>query len=185
MEADPGQGTPPQPEGASTYRLPKTGVPRGRARKNKAGYLILVAVVLLLAGYAIFRILAGNRLNYAMVRSGSMSALYSGDAVIVRDEVVYAEEGVSQIEFNVEEGSEVSRGTLVATIYKSGFNTKEWSTLQNYRDQIKAYHKVLILDAGSDNTLQKRLTEVQDRAMEVGAKVFTRFPTIPQQSFPV
>ena len=167
MEADPGQETPPQPEGASTYRLPKTGVPRGRARKNKAGYLILVAVVLLLAGYAIFRMLAGNRLNYAMVRSGSMSALYSGDAVIVRDEVVYAEEGVSQIEFNVEEGSEVNRGTLVATIYKSGFNTKEWSTLQNYRDQIKAYHKVLILDAGSDNTLQKRLTEVQDRAMEV------------------
>lgn len=149
------------------YQAPKTGMPRTGARRSRGGYIILAVAVVVFAALAIARLISSNRVSYGYVRFDSMSSSYTGDAVIVRDETVYAQEGVSQIDFNEEEGADVQRGTLVATIYTSGFNAKEWVTLQNYRDQIKAYHKVLVYGAVSDTTLQKRMTEVQARAMEV------------------
>ncbi|MBR6185809.1 MAG: hypothetical protein IKQ41_06050 [Clostridia bacterium] len=149
------------------YQPPKTGMPHTAGRRGRGGYIILAVAVVIFAALAIARLLSSNRVSYGYVRFDSMSSSYTGDAVIVRDETVYSQEGVSQIDFDAEEGADVARGTLVATIYTSGFNAKEWVTLQNYRDQIKAYHKVLVYGAVSDTTLQKRMTEVQARAMEV------------------
>ena len=149
------------------YQPPKTGMPRGSVKRGRGVYILLAVLAVAFAAVAIARLLSSNRVEYGYVRYDSMSSSYTGDAVIVRDETVYAQEGVSQIEFNVDEGATVQRGMLVATIYTSGFNAKEWVTLQNYRDQIKTYHKVLLYDAASDTTLQRRMTDVQARAMEV------------------
>ena len=165
---------PQQPQSAQigsaeqpSYQPPKTGLSRKGGKRGRGGYIILAVLVVIFAGLAIARLLSSNRLSYGYVRYDTMSSSYTGDAVLVRDETVYSQEGVSQIDFEAEEGADVQRGTLVATIYTSGFNAKEWVTLQNYRDQIKAYHKVLVYGAVSDTTLQKRMTEVQARAMEV------------------
>ena len=151
----------------SGYQTPKTGLPRTAPRKGKGGYILLALIVVAFAGFAVFRMLAPSRVTYGFVRYGSMSSLYSGDAVLVRNETVDTQESVSQIDFEVEEGAAVSRGTLVATIYTSGFNAKEWVTLQNYRNQIKDYHKVLIAGATTDTSLLSRMSQVQARAMEV------------------
>ncbi|MDO5327501.1 MAG: HlyD family efflux transporter periplasmic adaptor subunit [Clostridia bacterium] len=153
-----------QPSG---YQIPKTGMPRGTRKKGKGGYIFLALVVIAFAAFAVIRMLSPASVRYGYVRYGSMSSLYSGDAVLVRNETVDTQESVSQIDFAVEEGAQVTRGTVVATIYTSGFNAKEWVTLQNYRNQIKDYHKVLIAGATTDTSLLSRMSQVQARAMEV------------------
>ena len=160
----------PQPDGQipqDSYQAPKTGLPRARQRQGKGGYIALTVIVLAFAVFAVIRMLSPGGVSYGYVRYGSLSSLYTGDAVIVRSESVVSQESVSQIDFDVEEGAEVQRGTLVATIYTSGFNAKEWVTLNNYRNQIKEYHKVLISGTVTDQNLLSRMTEVQARAMEV------------------
>ena len=149
------------------YVPPKTGLPRTMQKRGKAAYILLAAVVLIFAVIAAARMLSGGGVAYGYVYYGSMSALYTGDAVLVRNETVVSEESVSQIDFVVEEGDTVKRGSLVATIYKSGFNAKEWVTLNNYRSQIKEYHKYLINNAVTDTVLMTRTNQVQNRGMEV------------------
>ena len=149
------------------YAPPSTGLPRARKRQNRGVYIVLILAVLAFAGFAVFRMLSPGQVSYGYVRSGSMSARYTGDAVIVRSETVYAEDSVSQIDFVAEEGETVTRGNIIATIYKAGFNAKEWTTLQNYRNQIKEYHKVLIAGASSDTQLLTLMTNVRARALEV------------------
>ena len=149
------------------YQAPKTGLSRTRQKQGKGGYIILTLIVLGLAAFAVIRMLSPGGVSYGYVRYGSMSSLFTGDAVVVRSETVISQESVSQIDFDVEEGADVQRGTLVATIYTSGFNAKEWVTLNNYRNQIKEYHKVLISGAVTDQNLLSRMTQVQARAMEV------------------
>jgi hypothetical protein len=149
------------------YQAPKTGLSRTHQTQGKGGYIVLTLAVLALAAFAVIRMLAPGGPSYGYVRYGSMSSLYTGDAVLVRNEAVVSQESVSQIDFEVEEGAAVGRGSLVATIYTSGFNAKEWVTLQNYHNQIKEYHKVLIAAASTDTNLISRLSQVQARAMEV------------------
>lgn len=149
------------------YQAPKTGLPRARQRQGKGGYIVLTVIVLAFAAFAVARMLPRGSVSYGYVRYGSMSSLYTGDAVVVRPEIVVSQESVSQIGFDVEEGEEVVRGTLVATIYTAGFNAKEWVTLNNYRSQIKEYHKVLISGTVTDQNLLNRMSDVQMRAMEV------------------
>ncbi len=161
------QGQPSPGSSFGNYRPPRTGMPPARKRKGKAGYVILALAVLALAAYAVIRMMSPGGTSYAYVRYGSLSAGYRGDAVLVRNETVETQESVSQIDYNVKEGEQVSRGTIVATIYTSGFNAKEWVTLQNYHNQIKEYHKVLIAAASTDTNLISRLSQVQARAMEV------------------
>lgn len=160
------QSVQPQP-GPGGYQPPKTGLPRARKQKSKAGYVALTLIVLGFAAFAVLRMLAPGKTAYGYVRSGSLSARYTGDAVVVRNETVYVENSVSQIEFVAEEGGAVQRGTIVATIYTAGFNAKEWTTLKNYRNQIKEYHKVLISTATTDTRLLSYMTAVRSRALEV------------------
>lgn len=169
-------GPPPEetfsgPEGVQGpnpgYQAPKTGLPRTRQRQGKGGYILLTVIVLAFAAYAIARMLPRGGASYGYVRYGAMSSRYTGDAVVVRSETVVSQESVSQIDFEVEEGHTVERGGLVATIYTAGFNAKEWVTLNNYRNQIKEYHKVLINGTVTDQNLLTRINDVQTRAMEV------------------
>ena len=165
-----GETQPPAPAATSVnpgYQVPKTGMSRPRPSRPKWGLAVLLIAVLALCGFFIWRMLTPGQTQYGVVKYGSMSASYSGDAVVVRNETVDVQENVSQIDYLVDEGSDVERGQLVATIYTSGFNAKEWTTLKHYRDQIKEYHKLLISGASTDSTLLNLMTQVQSRAMEV------------------
>ena len=168
----PAQGRPPIPQqpGArqqNAYQVPKTGLPKAQRKRSRRGYVLLAVIVLGFAAFAVLRMLAPGQTTYGYVRSGSLSARYTGDAVVVRNETVYAQDSVSQIEYDVDEGAQVKRGNSVATIYTAGFSAKEWTTLQNYRNQIKEYHKVLIANATTDTKLLSLMTKVRERALEV------------------
>ncbi|MBQ2978150.1 MAG: hypothetical protein IJE17_11745 [Clostridia bacterium] len=167
------QQMPPQPQmyqqphpQQGGYQTPKTGMPRPKQKKKKGGYIILALVVVALAAFIVLRMIAPGQTAYGYVQSGSLSARYTGDAVVVRNETVFAQDGVSQIEYEADEGAQVKRGANVATIYTSGFSAKEWTTLDNYRNQIKEYHKVLISEAASDTKLISLMSKVRERALE-------------------
>ena len=148
------------------YQLPSTGMPRLVRPRSKLPWFLLAAAVVGVVVFVLMRSMAPGQAAYGYARFGSLSSRYAGDAVVVRSETVYAQEGVSQIGYDVAEGSSVDRGTVVATIYTSGFSAREWITLQNYRNQIKEHHKSLISNASSDSRLLSLTTQVRERALE-------------------
>lgn len=181
-----GQGAAPPPGKAGPsqrggYQVPKTGMPRSASKRGKGVYVLLALAAVAFAIFAAVRMLSPGGASYGYVRYGSMTALYTGDAVLVRNETVVTQESVSQIDFEVEEGEQVKRGAIVATIYTSGFNAKEWVTLNNYRSQIKEYHKILIEGASTDTGLISRMSQVQARAMEVQRLVHGAKGSISEQ----
>lgn len=155
-----------RPGSAPVYTLPKTGMPGPVKRKSKLPWILLAAAVLAVGVFVVLRSMTPGQAAYGYVRFGSLSARYAGDAVVVRSETVFAQEGVSQIDYIADEGAEIRRGDNVATIYTSGFSSREWTTLQNYRNQIKEYHKVLISNASADTRLLSLTTQVRERALE-------------------
>ena len=130
------------------YRMPGTGIPARRRRSNTP-YIILTLVILAAGAFAVISHFAPREAMYGYVTGGVLSSRYAGDAVVVRDEIVYTQEGVSRIDYTAEEGADVDRTTAVCTVYTSGFNARELTTLKKYRDQIKDYHKTLITSPGA------------------------------------
>lgn len=160
------------------YTVPKTGV----TGKRKPRALPAALAVIALIAVAVFIVVTllrcsgssapANTAGYATVRRSSVSANYSGDALIVRNETVYYQDGISSIDYVAEEGSGVQRGEHVCTVYTSGFSKKELTTLENYRKQIKTYHKTLL---ASENVADQTLTGLERvilaRALETRALV--------------
>ncbi len=167
--AQPQTYTQPQEQMApqQAYQPPKTGMPGTKKSSNRTMYIVLSVAVLIFAAIVIIRMVAPNQVNFAQVEAGSLSARYTGDAVVVRNETVYTQDGVSQIDYKAAEGAFVKRGEEVATVYSSGFSAKEWTTLNNYRTQIKEKQKQLMADAASDAKMLNLMSQVTERAMEV------------------
>lgn len=118
--------------------------------------------------------LLGNRqTRTAYVSAGTLGSNYTGDALIVRNEVMYTQEGISQIDYVANEGEVVTRGSDVCTVYTSGFNTREWATLNNYRTQIKEYQKTLLAETNveADSQLKRFNSSVLERAQETQSLV--------------
>ncbi len=163
VQQAPARQVPVQP----AYITPNTGMPTAKKRSGRMMYVILAAAVLLFAGIVILRMVAPGQVNYAYVQAGNLSARYTGDAVVVRNETIYAQEGVSQIDYIAEEGALLKRNDPVATVYSSGFSAKEWTTLNNYRMQIKEKQKELMGDSASDSKMLNLMSQVVERGMEV------------------
>ena len=75
---------------------------------------------------------------------------------------------MSSVDYVAEEGSLVTRGTTICNVYSSGFSTREMTTLQDYRDQIKEYQmKLLKAQVTTDSYMEKLEADVLTRAREV------------------
>ncbi len=147
------------------YHVPRTGVV---ARKKHSGvpYVLLAVLILGVTAFAAIRHFAPQEAMYGYVSAGILSSRYTGSALLVRDETVYTQESISQIDYTAEEGTDVDRTTVICTVYTSGFNTRELTTLKRYRDQIKEYHKTLISSSGAarDARLTTLDTQVREQA---------------------
>ncbi|MBE5775944.1 MAG: hypothetical protein E7326_00375 [Clostridiales bacterium] len=154
----PAYAPPAPPQGPRA--VPPTGMPRARKPRKPVWVIFLVVflVVLVCAGIAVATVLGRGGQAYGYVQLSTLNASYKGDAVIVRNETLYTQEGASLIEQNVEEGAEVERSETVCVVYTAGFNTRELTTLENYRSQIKDYHKTLL---ASSTTKDMRLDRLE------------------------
>jgi len=118
---------------------------------------------------------AGNpQVHTALVGDGTLGSSYTGEALIVRNETLYTEKGITQIDYSaVKEGTNVTRGNNVCTVYTSGFNTKEWTKLHEYRSQIKEYQLLLLSTTNieADSQLKRFNDTALERARETQALV--------------
>jgi len=130
-----------------------------------------IMLIVLTLGFAVWYLvtaLAPEKDRYAQITAGTIGARYTGDCLIVRDEVPYDAEGVSSVDYVAEEGTTVYRGTTICNVYSSGFSTRELTALQDYRDEIKEYQmKLLKSQVVADAWMEKLESEVMTRAKEV------------------
>ncbi len=143
---------------------------RRRNRSPLVRILQAMLIVALLCGIAwlIFSSLQEPKATTAIVETASLGTTHTGDALIVRNESVYNDEGVQNIEYIAEEGSVVQRGDVVCYVYTTGYSSSELTELQDYRDQIKDYQQSLLeSETATDQKMDRLNEEVVQRGQEV------------------
>ena len=146
---------------------------RQERRRNRSPLVrILQAMMItgLLGGVAwlIFSSLQEPKPTTAIVETASLGTTHVGDALIVRNESVYNDEGVQNIEYIAREGSLVQRGDVVCYVFTTGYNSKAMTTLQDYRDQIKDYQQTLLAaETAYDQKMDRLNEQVIQRGLEV------------------
>ncbi len=147
--------------------------PQPEASKRMSVFQIVLIIVVV--GFAVWYLvteLTPEAEPYGRISSGTIGARYQGDCLIVRDETPFDAEGVTSVDYVAAEGSTIKRGTTICNVYSSGFSTREMTTLQDYRDQIKEYQmKLLQSEIATDARMEKLESEVMTRAREVRAIV--------------
>ena len=147
--------------------------PQPEAPKRMSVFQIVLIIVVV--GFAVWYLvteLTPEAEPYGRISSGTIGARYQGDCLIVRDETPFDAEGVTSVDYVAAEGSTIKRGTTICNVYSSGFSTREMTTLQDYRDQIKEYQmKLLQSEIATDARMEKLESEVMTRAREVRAIV--------------
>ncbi len=148
------QMTPPQPM-------------QPKKKKLQLWQIILIVVAVGFAAWYVYTAVAPEAATYATIQAGTLGARYSGDCVIVRDEVPYDAEGISSIDYIAQEGSLVSVSSSICNVYSTGYSTKEMTTLQNYRDSIKTYQsQLLAAETTTDAKMDQLRSDILDRAKE-------------------
>ena len=128
---------------------------------------IMVATVLLL-GWYLYTNYAPQAATSATIVAGRYGVSYPGDALIVRNEVPYDADSVTSIRYYAVEGAEVANKTPICEVFSSGFSTRELTTLQDYRDQIRDYEQELLAEETTyDAQLERVESDVLTQAREV------------------
>ena len=171
------QQMPPMPTMQQPIEPPVQGKKKRQRKDGKGGgkWLIALLALVLAAGAAwyFFGDLIGQpRLNTAVVEEGTLGDTHVGDALIVRNETAYDDESVQNIEYVAQEGSTVYRGDVICYVYSTGYSSKEMTTLQDYRDQIKDYQQTLLKsETAYDQKMTRLESEVLQRGLEVRSLV--------------
>ncbi len=135
-------------------------------------YIALIIPVLVLGVMGISQLLSSNNKQTALVTLSGQDTTYAGTALVARNETVFIQDGVSTIRYSAEEGSHISRGSPVCTVYTTGFNQREYDTLQSYRKNIKDQQLFLLENEISPDSQLKRLDDmVMQRAAETQALI--------------
>ena len=131
---------------------------RKKKKKVRVSPWMIVAIVLLLAaiGVVLYVLLHNGREEIA--ESGAMTyVLKDKSAVIIRDEYTYVSTELAKTDLHKEEGSEVTRGELLATAYKLGYSDELMQSLLNAREEV---YRAQIERIGS--TKDQKLDEIND-----------------------
>ena len=163
-----------KPKKEKQPKPPKTPRERKDGGLNLKILLIVLAVVAAIGAAVYFLFLrdGGTAANTAKIEMATLGNTYRGDALIVRNETAYNEEGVQNIEYKMEEGSVITSNDPLCHVYTTGYSTAEMSNLQDYRDQINDYQQTLLAtETAYDQRMAMLETEVIDRGLEVRSLV--------------
>ena len=162
----------PTPQQSIPEEKPKRRRQKRPRRKGGGGQwwktLLALAVIAGVAWYFLKDLILTPRLNTAVVESATMGESHSGDALIVRNETAYDDEGVLNVDYVAQEGSVVYRGDVICYVYSTGYSNKEMVTLQNYRDQIKDYQQTLLK---SETAYDQKMTRLENEVLQRGLEV--------------
>ena len=136
----------------------RSGGGGGRDRGVRILQFVIVAAVMALTILYLVNTFSTGGQAYATIQAGTLGAHYSGDVLIVRNEVPYDAEGVTSIEYVADEGRTVVRNLPICNVFSAGYSTREMSTLQEFRDQIRDYQKTLL---ESETTYDARMARAE------------------------
>ena len=131
---------------------------------------VLAALILLaLLGFGAWQLWRANTAGSttAVVQGDSLGNYYSGTLVIARNETLYETENKTRIDFLAQEGSHVSRQSLICKVYSSGYNQAEINRLQTYREEIQNYHVNQVMSTYVDAVLDSENEEISSLALQV------------------
>ena len=137
-------------------------------KRSGFGRVLFVLAVLGFSGWYIYTTLVPNGVRTAVITSGTRGFSYPGDAMIVRNETAYEEDGVTNVQYIAEEGGKIFPGDLICLIYTSGYSQKEVNQLQNLRDQIKDYHLNLL---AKESVFDQKMTRLEDEVLQRAREV--------------
>jgi len=146
---------------------------KSKRRKKKSGFpvvkLALVIALLAIAGIVIWQLRSymDSHATTARAVARTMGNYYPGTLVVARNETLYETENMTRIDFEAEEGSHVSRSSVICKVYSSGYNQTEISRLQNYREEIQNYHVSQVLSTYVDAALDSENAEIASLAQQV------------------
>ncbi|MCR5296761.1 MAG: hypothetical protein K6E17_05075 [Clostridiales bacterium] len=144
-------------------------MPQRKGKKRMS--VVQIALIVLTLGFVAWYLITSltpEPERYGRISAGVIGARYTGDCLIIRDETPYDAEGLSSVDYIAEEGSTVNMGSIICNVYSSGFSTREMTTLQDYRNQIKEYQlKLLSSEVTTDARMEKLESDVLTRAREV------------------
>ena len=142
-----------------------------KKKKNRFGAVKALAVVLILAalGFGAWYLWRANTAGSttAIVQGDSLGNYYSGTLVIARNETLYETENKTRIDFLAQEGSHVSRQSVICKVYSSGYNQTEINRLQTYREEIQNYHVNQVMSTYVDAVLDSENEEISSLALQV------------------
>jgi putative membrane fusion protein len=104
--------------------------------KIKKKFFVFI-VFLLLAAIAIPLIVLGSR-GVGTIENGAIKLSMPAECILIRDEVSVSTEKFDKIIFKVPEAQETESGTLVAQIFKWGYNDEIMQSLLNVQKEILA-----------------------------------------------
>ncbi len=164
-----------------TMQQPAQEGPKSKAKKKKqkppkqrsgnSGWWKAALGLVVIAGVAFFflkDLIIPPGVRTAVVEMASVGEQHSGDALIVRNETAFDDEGVQNIEYEALEGSRVLRGNVICYVYSTGYSAKEMTTLQDYRDQIKEYQQTLLK---SETAYDQKMTRLDTKVIQCGLDV--------------
>lgn len=129
-----------------------------RRRVNARFFLILGGLAVLLLIVTIVVLSGGGD----TIEFGSAETSIQSAGVIIRDETIVSTEKYEKINFNVIEGQAVADQTLIATVFKRGYQDESMIALLNLQKEILSYQRRKL--TGSDPTLDDldtRITAVE------------------------
>ena len=142
-----------------------------KKKKKGLGVLKVLAALILLAllGFGAWQLWRANTAGSttAVVQGDSLGNYYSGTLVIARNETLYETENKTRIDFLAQEGSHVSRQSLICKVYSSGYNQAEINRLQTYREEIQNYHVNQVMSTYVDAVLDSENEEISSLALQV------------------
>lgn len=150
------------------YQMTPPSPPKPPKRKLNLFQLLLIAAAFGFCGWYLYTALVPAAATTAVITAGTLSARYEGDCLIARNETPYDAEGVTSVMYAAEEGSMVQSGSDICSVFSSGYSTKEMTTLQDYRDQIRDYQMQLVkAETTYDAKMARVESDVLNRAKEV------------------
>lgn len=143
-----------------------------KKKKKRGGAVFKVLAVLavfVLLGFGAWQLWRSSPVSAttAVVKSDSLGNYYAGTLVIARNETLYETENKTRIDFVAQEGSHVSRQSVICKVYSSGYNQTEINRLQTYREEIQNYHVNQVMSTYVDAVLDSENDEISSLALQV------------------